>query len=93
MDRREIIEQFYLSKNFNDCINKMDPPELRDDLREEVIMVICELPYEKLMQMHSRNELQFFAVRTILNMIKSDTSEFYRKYRRTFTHIDTLQMI
>jgi hypothetical protein len=43
LNKEQIIEQLYLSKNFNDCISKMQPIELQDDLKAEVILVVCEL--------------------------------------------------
>ena len=87
--KSEIIEELYNSKNFNDCINKMDPDYLRDDLKAEVILVVCEMSDERLYQMYESKSLTFFVVRIILNMIKSKTSGFYRKYRLTKIEIDS----
>ena len=86
--KSNIIEELYNSKNFNDCINKMDPDYLRDDLKAEVILVVCEMSEERLYQMYESRSLAFFVVRIILNMIKSKTSGFYRKYRLTKIEID-----
>ena len=83
MNKSKIIEELYLSKNFNDCINKMQPEELRDDLKAEVILVVCEIDEKRLQQMQETGQLVFFVVRIILNMVKSTTSRFYKKFRIT----------
>lgn len=88
MTRTQIIEQLFTGKNFNDCINKMEPRHLRDDLKMEVMAIICEWPEEKIIGLHQRKELDFFVVRVILNQIQSNSSPFYKKYRRWIEEYD-----
>lgn len=83
MTKNQIIEQLFTGKNFNDCIRKMEPEHLQDDLRMEVIAIVCEWPEEKIIGLHKRKELDFFVVRVILNQIQSNSSPFYRKYRQS----------
>jgi hypothetical protein len=59
----------------------MQPEELRYDLKAEVFLVLCEMDEQKLIGLYERNELRFYIVRTMLNMIKSDRSTFYKNYR------------
>jgi DNA-directed RNA polymerase specialized sigma subunit len=59
----------------------MQPEELQYDLKVEVFMVLLEIPNEKLFGLYERNEIRFYIVRTMLNMIKSDRSQFWKKYR------------
>lgn len=82
MTREKIIEQLFTGKNFNDCLSKMEPDHLREDLRQEVALVVCEWPDEKVIGLWERKELEFYVVRVILNMIKSNSSKFYRMYRQ-----------
>lgn len=81
MERQQIIHNLFTGKNFNDCLNKMEPEHLREDLRQEVILIICELAPGRLEGLHDRGELEFFTVKVILNQIKSSTSPFAKKYR------------
>lgn len=60
----------------------MEPDHLREDLKMEVILIICELPAEKIHQLYNDRALEFFTVRVILNQIKSKTSPFHKKYRQ-----------
>lgn len=80
--RNVIIERLFTGKNFNDCLQKMEPAHLRDDLKMEVALVVCEWPDEKVVGLHKRGELDYFVVRVILNQIQSKTSPFFKKYRR-----------
>lgn len=87
MNRDKIISELYLSKDINDAIGKMHPLELQDDLRQEVFLVLCEMPEERLFQMFNDGYLKYFIVRTILNMAKSDRSNFSRTFRRVYEPI------
>ena len=81
MDKNKIIAELWMSKEVNDAFGKMQPEELQYDLKAEVFMVLCEMDDAKLIGMYERNETRFYLVRTMLNMIKSDRSTFWKKYR------------
>ena len=86
MNRNDIISELYLSKDFNDCVNKVDPEYLRDDLKAEVILVLLELDEDKIFDMHQTGKLKFYTVRIVLNMAFSNTSPFFKKFR--FSNIE-----
>lgn len=91
MVKNKIIEQFWNSKEVDEAFNKMQPEELRYDLKAEVFLVLCEMDEEKLIGLYQRCELKFYIVRTMLNMIKSDRSAFYKNYRNYTEYVDTGQ--
>ena len=76
-----IVEKVYTSQWFNEVISKMQPEDLREDLKQEAIMVLLELPAKRLEQMEKDDVLKFYTIRTILNMIKSDRSKFFTMFR------------
>lgn len=82
MCKNSIVTELYKSKEFNDCINKMEPEHLRDDLRSEVIVILLETDEAKLHTLHSTGGLKYYTVRIILNLIQSKTSRFFRRYRQ-----------
>lgn len=88
MSRESIITQLYLDKDISQAIGKMQPADLQEDLRQEMFLVLCEMPEEKLLQMYGDGYLKFFLVRTMLNMMKSDRSTFYNKFRKVYTEIN-----
>lgn len=89
--RNEIIEKLWRSKEVNQAFAKMQPEDLQEDLKSEVFCVLLELSEEKLQGMYERNELKFYIVRIMLNMIKSDRSGFWKKYRN-FTELETKEI-
>ena len=82
MNRNSIIIQLWDSAELKDAIGKMKPEELQNDLRSELFKVLCEMDEDKLIDMHKRNVLKFYLVRTMINMMQSNTSKFYRTYRK-----------
>lgn len=81
MDKNKIVEQYWLNDEVNQAFAKMQPEELQYDLKVEVFMVLLEMEDEKLFGLYERGEIRFYIVRTMLNMIKSDRSQFWKKYR------------
>ena len=81
MVKNEIIAKLWDSKEVNEAFSKMHPVELQYDLKAEVFLVLCEMDDDKLIGMYNRNEIRFFLVRVMLNMIKSDRSTFWKQYR------------
>ena len=75
------ISNFYQSKTAMDILAKFEPVELRDDLRQESFLVLLQMPAEKFNGIVAANGLKFYFVRVLLNMAKSNTSGFYRKFR------------
>jgi hypothetical protein len=86
-NKNAIISELYLSKDINDAIGKMEPYWLRDELRQEVFLVLCEMDEDRLLQMFNDGYLKFFIVRTILNMAKSDRSNFSKTFRKVYEEV------
>lgn len=85
--RNEIVTELYNSKDFNDCIGKMEPEHLRDDLRAEVALILLETDERKLIEMHANGGLKYYTVRIIINSILSKSSPFYKRYRRQLAEL------
>lgn len=81
MTKNEILSELFTSKDFNQCIRKMKPENLQDELRAEVALILCEKPEDLIIGLADRKELRFYTVRIILNLIQSNTSQFYKKFR------------
>jgi len=93
LTKNDIITRFFLSKEFNDAINKMEPDYLRDDLKSEVMLVLCQEDEHFLQELYYREELKYWVVRIILNMVKSQTSPFYNKYRIGTVELGELEIV
>lgn len=87
MKKNDIITQLYLSEDINSAISKMQPYWLQEELRQEVFLVLCEMDEDRLVQMFNDGYLKYFIVRTILNMAKSDRSNFSRTFRKVYEKV------
>ena len=83
MTRQKILSELFHSEKVEGCISKMEPAHLREDLMGELMLVLCELPEERLLEMYHKKYLEFYSIRTVLNMVRSDRSGFHRKYLRS----------
>ena len=92
MVKTEIIAKLWDNKEVNEAFSKMHPIELQYDLKAEVFLVLCEMDDDKLIGMYNRNEIRFFLVRVMLNMIKSDRSTFWKQYRN-YTEYDDKEQV
>ena len=88
MDKNKIIEQFWLNEEVNQAFAKMQPEELQYDLKVEVFIVLLEMDESKLFGLYERGEIRFYIVRTMLNMIKSGRSGFWKKYRNFSEYVE-----
>lgn len=81
MTRNEIIEQLYKDDRINDCISKMHPKELQEDLKAEIFLILLEYPETKIKELHQSNQLVYFTLKIITNQVKSNTSKFTKKFK------------
>lgn len=81
MDRNAIIEELWKSKDLNDALKKMHPVEFQEDLKSELFLVVSELEEDKIIDLYKKNQLKFYVVRVMLNMVRSSKSKFYKSYR------------
>ncbi len=64
------------------CDNIGVDAKYRDDLIQEVILIILEYDKEKIEQLYASNQMNFFLVRVIKSQYNSITSPFYKQYRK-----------
>jgi hypothetical protein len=85
--KNQIVAELFESRDFNDCLCKMEPSYLRDDLKAEVALILLETQDSKILELNRTNGLKFYTVRIILNLIQSNTSPFFKKFRGFTTDI------
>ena len=76
MNKNSIILELWESRELKEAIDKMQPEDLREDLRSELFKVLCEMDEERLIDMRTRNVLKFYLVRTMINMMQSKQANF-----------------
>lgn len=60
----------------------------KEDLIQEVYMILLNYDEEKLRALYNNNQLNFFLVRVIKNQYFSKTSPFHKKYRKYYDFVD-----
>lgn len=90
MTKSQIIEELYRSKEINEAISKMEPVDLQEDLRQELFLILCNMEEEKILDMYEKGYIKFFLIRTMMIMIKSNRSYFYKNFRN-FTELSTFE--
>lgn len=63
----------------------MKPEYLQDELRAEVALILCEKPEDQIIELWRLEKLKFYTVRIIINLIQSNSSPFYKKFRGSYS--------
>lgn len=89
MNRNDLIAKLYESKEIATALRKMQPAQLREELKQEMFISLCQLSDDKFWAIYNNNGLpglKFWLVRTMLNMIYSTSMNqpFYRNFRVKF---------
>lgn len=79
-------EVFYLLDELfkNMCIKQNDV----DDLKQEIMLIVMEYDKEKIIELYEKKQLKFFVVRIINNQYFSNSSPYYKKYKKYYQLID-----
>jgi DNA-directed RNA polymerase specialized sigma24 family protein len=98
MNRNEIISKLYESKEIASALRKMQPAQLREELRQEMFISLCQLSDEKFWGIFNNNGvagLKFWLVRCMLNMIYSTSinQPFYRNFRMKWEILDGFENV
>ena len=80
--RTEMVESIYSHPELARLVNTIEPIDLRDDLKQELAVILLSMPEEKIIKIWASNELLWFSIKIITNMAFSSTSAFYRKFKK-----------
>lgn len=70
------------------CKNIGVSPKYMDDLVQEIYLILLEYNQTKLQEIYDKGQLNFFLTRIIKNQWCSNTSPFYKKYRKFYDLVD-----
>ncbi len=76
------IEQIYKSKEINSFIASIQPASLQDDLRQELALALLSIDCDKIIEISASNGLMGYSIKILSNMAFSNTSPFYKKFKR-----------
>lgn len=81
--RNQILTELFNSTELNKMLAKHDAGAGNDDLKSELMTVLCTQPFEKIEQLHTDKQLMYFATGIVRRMIFQKGSKFHRTYRKT----------
>ncbi len=90
MDRKNaIIKEIFESGMLHTLVHNMCvPEEYKDDLIQELCIILLEYDEDKIKYMYDNKQLKFFCVRVIQSQFYSAHSPFYKKYKKYYTLVD-----
>lgn len=81
--RETIIADLYRDPTLDRALRTMKPDHLREDLRQEIFLVLCAMPDDQLQEMHARTGTPLrYLLGTMVQMVKTNNHKFFRQYRR-----------
>lgn len=83
MDKENPIDYILKHDIVNDIIGNIGvATDMKDDLAQEIYLILLEYDQDKLQEMINNNQIKFFISRIITNQYNSKTSIFYKKYKK-----------
>lgn len=59
-----------------------------DDLTQEVYLILLEYNRDKIIELYKKKQLKFFIIGILQRQYHSNTSPFYKKYKKYYTLVD-----
>jgi hypothetical protein len=82
MECNKIIEELYKSKEVNELIGKIEPESIREDLRQELAIILLNYDCDKLKKIKSEGNLIGFVLKIVWNMSTWTYNDFYKTYKK-----------
>ena len=81
MTKDQILADLYNSAKLNDMVQKFNAGGGNEDLKSELFAVLCEKHPDKIVELHNKGQLMYFATGIVQRMIFQKGSKFARMYR------------
>lgn len=83
MDKENPIDYIIKKDIVNKIINNIGvQSDLKDDLSQEIYLILLEYDKDKLQEMINNKQINFFVSRIITNQYNSKTSVFFKKFKK-----------
>jgi len=89
MTKNEIIDALFKDQVIDDMITNITGGNpLRNDLKQELFVILLEMPGSKILDAYSGKWLTYLCVNIITKQWRSTTSPFYKKFRKETQNSD-----
>lgn len=80
MTKNQILIEVYNSIRLQTLINNLSPEGFKDDLKQELFLILLNQDEEKIIRMHQAKEFFYFITRTLMNM-SSERGSFSKLFK------------
>lgn len=88
-NKNDIIEEIARNKLIEELMKNMGIKDNdKDDLMQEIYLVLLVYDEDKIIELYNNNQLKFFIVRIIQNQYFSKNSRYFMQYKRYYKLID-----
>ncbi len=79
-----VAKEIETNQRYNEMFLKFVPDDksLRDDLKQEIYLILCTMDQDKLKSIWDKNELRYYVSCLLMRNVLSKTSRFHYKYRK-----------
>lgn len=79
--KNEILTELFNAPALLRMLSKFNAGGGQEDLKSELFAVLCEKPEEKIIELHTNNQLMFYATAIVQKMVFQTGGRFHRRYR------------
>jgi hypothetical protein len=76
VNAKEIIEQLYRSDDLRECLARIQPPDIRDDVKQHVFTELLLKPETDILDLYQRGKFVAYVAKMLVNMVRWERSSF-----------------
>lgn len=89
-EKNRIIDELARNGTIQEIINNMSIKQNdKDDLEQEIYMILLEYDEEKIIELYNKKQLKWFIIKVIKNQYYSKNSPYYAKYKKYYQYVDS----
>ena len=76
MNAKQIIEELYRSDDLRECLSRIQPPDIRDDVKQHVFTELLLKPETDILDLYQRGKFVAYVAKMLVNMVRWERSSF-----------------
>lgn len=92
VNAKDIIEQLYRSDDLENCLSRIQPADIRDDVKQHVFTELLLKPEADIMDLWERGKFTAYVAKMLVNMVRWERSSF-RKLQGRETALESFSDI
>jgi hypothetical protein len=76
VNAKQIIEELYRSDDLRECLSRIQPPDIRDDVKQHVFTELLLKPETDILDLYQRGKFTAYVAKMLVNMVRWERSSF-----------------